>query len=104
MTFPDAVAEAFDQGWYVYSLGFEPASEGFHDEWYCTLRALSGPARREISHSRGDDPTEALCNALALVPELEDEVTISTTKAKLEPDVVDLLRRKFGPPPLVRRI
>ena len=104
MTFPDAISEAFDQGWYIYSLGFEPASEGFHDEWHCTLRALSGPPRREISRGKGLDPIEALCAALASTPEPEDEITISTSKTNFEPDTLVLLRRKFGPPPLVRRV
>lgn len=78
MTFEDAVAEAYEQGWYVYQLGFNPATEGLDDKWFCTLRALSGPPRREISRAYSNTPTEALCEALMAAPEPEEEV-----KAKL---------------------
>lgn len=109
MTFDDAIVEAFDQGWYVHSLGFEPKAEGFPaDRWYCTLRATSGPSRREISRGYGATPCEAVCNALIAAPEPEPEIVISLTKpAEGEGfgfDLAAAMRRKFGPPPLKRRI
>ena len=104
MTFPEAISEALDQGWYLYSLGFEPASEGFTNRWHCTLRALSGPPRREISRGYGDEPEIAVCNALFAAPELEDEPTISNVHIETDLSALDALRKRFAPEPIKRRI
>lgn len=104
MTFDEAIVCAYEQGWYVYRLSFEPASEGFDDSWSCVLRALSGPPRREISRAKGDDPIEAICTAIHNAPELEDEVTAYAAPNAPKLDLVAAMRKRFPQEPIKRRI
>lgn len=104
MTFDDAVAEAYEQGWYVYSLCWERATEGFPvSRWHCTLRQLEGPPRREISRGYGDTADEAICAALGNVPEIEDPVSVSNLNI-IEPtfDLLAAIRKPVTP--LKRRV
>lgn len=85
-TFPEAVSEANDLGWYIYQLCQE---ETF---WQCTLRASSGPPRRQISNGRGDSPEEAIFDALSKAPEVEPDTDIYKGPMVVrEADVPDLL-------------
>lgn len=103
MTFEEAVSEAWEQGWYVYSLCYEPTSEGFpRKQWRCTLRALEGPPRRQISYGVHDEACLAVCDALAATPDIELEVIAHAAPAEPKLDLVALMRKRFQP--LKRRI
>lgn len=101
MTFPEATTFANESGWYIQYLGQNLRSEGFSwDHWECTIRAIEGPPRRQISRGKGHTPEDAIIDALTVAPELERETTIYRIANLRESDMSADLLALIGTKPL----